>query len=62
MNKLRCPQCGLSHVKRNGLTHYGKQNYRRKDFDRQFVEDSQHILQPSTGLAEWWMQSRVRAW
>ena len=43
MNKLRCPQCGLSHVKRNGLTHYGKQNYRCKDCDRQFVEDSQHI-------------------
>jgi IS1 family transposase len=43
MNKLRCPQCGLSHIKRNGLTHYGKQNYRCKDCDRQFVEDSQHI-------------------
>src|SRR5215471_1598153 len=43
MNILRCPQCGLSHVKRNGLTHYGKQNYRCKDCDRQFVEDSQHI-------------------
>src|SRR5262249_44227465 len=43
MNKLRCPQCGLSHVKRNGLTHYGKQNYLCKDCDRQFVEDSQLI-------------------
>src|SRR5262245_45432498 len=26
MNNLRCPQCGLSHIKRNGYTHYGKQN------------------------------------
>src|SRR5262245_12162556 len=43
MNKLRFPQCGLSHIKRNGLTHYGKQNYRCKDCDRQFVEDSQRI-------------------
>ena len=43
MHKLRCPQCGLSHIKRNGLTHYEKQNYRCKDCDRQFVEDSQHI-------------------
>ena len=43
MNNLRCPQCGLSHIKRNGYTHYGKQNYRCKDCDRQFVEDSQHI-------------------
>jgi hypothetical protein len=43
MNKLRCPQCGLSHIKRNGLTHYGKQNYWRQDCDRRFVEDSQRI-------------------
>src|SRR6266545_1530068 len=43
MNNLSCPQCGLSHIKRNGYTHYGKQNYRCKDCDRQFVEDSQHI-------------------
>jgi hypothetical protein len=43
MNNLRCPLCGLSHIKRNGYTHYGKQNYRCKDCDRQFVEDSQHI-------------------
>src|SRR5215813_13479067 len=43
MNNLRCPLCGLSHIKRNRYTHYGKQNYRCKDCDRQFVEDSQHI-------------------
>ena len=43
MNNLCCPQCGLSHIKRNGYTHYGKQNYRCKGCDRQFVEDSQHI-------------------
>src|SRR5688572_1820128 len=43
MNNLRCPRCGLSHIKRNGYTHYAKQNYRCKDCDRQFVEDSQHI-------------------
>jgi len=43
MNNLRRPQCGLSHIKRNGYTHYGKQNYRCEDCDRQFVEDSQRI-------------------
>jgi insertion element IS1 protein InsB len=43
MNNLHCPQCGLSHIKRNGYTHFGKQNYRCKDCDRQFVEDSQRI-------------------
>ena len=49
MNNLRCPQCGLSHIKRNGYTHYGKQNYRCKDCDRQFVEDSQRIGLASVG-------------
>jgi hypothetical protein len=24
MNNLRCPQCELSHSKKNGHTHYGK--------------------------------------
>jgi insertion element IS1 protein InsB len=43
MNNLCCPQCGLSHIKRNGHTYYGKQNYQCKECDRQFVEDSQHI-------------------
>src|SRR5262249_12818853 len=43
MNKLRCPQCGLQHIKRNGLTHYRKKNYRRQYCYRQFVEDSQRI-------------------
>jgi len=31
MNNLRCPQCGLSHIKRNGYTYYVKQNYRCRD-------------------------------
>jgi insertion element IS1 protein InsB len=43
LNNLRCPRCGLSQIKRNGYTHYGKQNYRCKACDRQFVQDSQHI-------------------
>jgi len=43
MNNLRCPQCGLSHSKRNGHTHYGKQNHQCLNCGRQFVEDSQRI-------------------
>jgi insertion element IS1 protein InsB len=43
MNNLRCPQCGLSHSKKNGHTHYGKQNYRCRSCGRQFVPDSQRI-------------------
>lgn len=52
MNKLHCPRCGLSHIKRNGFTHYGNQNYRCKDCDRQFVEDSQHIGEELKDLIE----------
>lgn len=43
MNNLSCPQCRLSHTKRNGHTHYGKQNYQCLNCGRQFVLDSQHI-------------------
>ena len=43
MNNLCCPQCGLSHVKKNGHTHYGKQNHQCKGCGRQFVADSQHV-------------------
>jgi IS1 family transposase len=45
MNNLRCPQCGLSHIKRNGHTHYGKQNHLCLNCRRQFVEDSQRITE-----------------
>jgi insertion element IS1 protein InsB len=50
MNNLRCPQCGLSRIKRNGYTHYGKQNYRCKNCNRQFVEDSQQISEEMKDL------------
>jgi len=26
-NNLTCPRCQLSHIKKNGQTYYGKQNY-----------------------------------
>ena len=43
MHNLRCPQCGLSHIKKNGHTHSGKQNYRCRDCGRQFVAHSQRL-------------------
>ena len=43
MNSLRCPRCGLSHAKKNGHTHYRKQNYRCLSCGRQFVSDSQRV-------------------
>ena len=45
MNNICCPHCGLSHIKRNGHTHYRKQNHQCLDCGRQFVQDSQHITQ-----------------
>ena len=44
-NLLRCPRCGLGHIKRNGYTHYGKQNYQGLGGSRQFGADSQHIAE-----------------
>jgi insertion element IS1 protein InsB len=43
MNNLHCPQCRLSHIKKNGHTHYGKQNYQCLECHRQVVADSQRI-------------------
>jgi insertion element IS1 protein InsB len=36
-NNLTCPQCQLSHIKKNGHTYYGKQNHMCLDCGRQFV-------------------------
>jgi insertion element IS1 protein InsB len=43
MNNLHCPQCRLSHIKKNGHTHYGKQNHQCLECGRQFVANSQRI-------------------
>ena len=37
-DNLPCPACASSHIKRNGHTHYGAQNYQCLDCGRQFVE------------------------
>src|SRR4028119_16788 len=50
MNNLTCPRCGSSQIKRNGHTHYGKQNYQCLDCNRQFVSDSQLISDPTKEL------------
>ena len=42
-DNLRCPRCQLSHIKRNGHTYYGKQNYQCKLCDRQFVIKSETV-------------------
>ena len=50
MNNLLCPRCGLSHIKRNGHTHYGEQNYQCQKCGRQFVEASQHLSEEKKAL------------
>lgn len=42
-NNLRCPRCQLSHIKRNGHTYYGKQNYQCLLRARQFVIKNQIV-------------------
>ncbi len=35
---MNCPHCQSPHIKKNGHTHYGKQNYQCTACRRQFVE------------------------
>ena len=39
-----CPDCHSSNIKKNGFTHYRKQNHRCKSCGRQFVLDNQHTV------------------
>jgi insertion element IS1 protein InsB len=59
MNSLSCPWCGLSHTKKNGHTHYRKQNYRCKSCGRQFVRDSQRVSAQTRALVRKLLLERV---
>jgi insertion element IS1 protein InsB len=52
MNNLRCPRCGLSPIKKNGRTHYGKQNYACLMCARQFVADAHRIDETTRALVK----------
>ncbi|MGI8542889.1 MAG: IS1/IS1595 family N-terminal zinc-binding domain-containing protein [Aridibacter sp.] len=58
-NNLTCPRCQLSHIKKNGHTYYGKQNYRCKRCGRQFVADSQLIGQSKRNLVKKLLLERI---
>lgn len=58
-NNLTCPRCQLSHIKKNGHTYYGKQNYRCKSCGRQFVENSQLIGQSKRSLVKKLLLERI---
>ena len=49
-NNLTCPRCQLSHIKRNGHTYYGKQNYQCLICDRQFVIRHETVSQANKEL------------
>ena len=36
---MECPNCGSDHVKKNGISHTGKQNHYCYDCKRQFLEE-----------------------
>jgi len=59
MNNLRCPQCGVSHIKKNGHTHYGKQNHQCLECGRQFVLDSQRIDEATRELVRKLLLERI---
>jgi len=46
MNKSICSHCGSNCTKKNGHTHYGKQNHYCHDCNRQFVEGGQDWFIP----------------
>lgn len=58
-NNSTCPRCQLSHIKRNGHTYYGKQNYRCKNCGRQFVANLQLIGQAKRNLVKKLLLERV---
>ena len=59
MNNLRCPDCGLSQIKLNGHTHYGKQNHLCKNCGRQFVENSQRISEAEREMIKQLLLERI---
>lgn len=58
-NKLSCPRCQLSHIKRNGHTYYGKQNYQCKLCSRQFVLKSKTVSEDNRELIKSLLLERI---
>jgi insertion element IS1 protein InsB len=55
-----CPRCQSAKIKKNGKTHYGKQNHRCKSCGRQFVQDNRHTIGGAIkGLVEQALKERL---
>ncbi len=58
-DKLSCPRCQLSHIKRNGHTYYGKQNYQCLLCARQFVIKSETVAPDKQELIKSLLLERI---
>lgn len=58
-NNLRCPRCQLSHIKKNGHTYYGKQNYQCLLCARQFVERRETVSEDKQELIKSLLLERI---
>ena len=58
-NNLRCPRCQVSHIKRNGHTYYGKQNYQCLLCNRQFVVRNQTVSSEKQELIKSLLVERI---
>ena len=45
---MHCPKCLCRKIKKNGFTHYGKQNHKCQECGRQFVANSSHYVDEQT--------------
>lgn len=39
-----CPYCHSHNIIKNGITYYGKQNHKCKNYNRQFVLNNNHTI------------------
>ena len=58
-NSLNCPRCQLSHIKKNGHTYYGKQNYQCLLCERQFVIRDETVSEPRKDLIKSLLLERI---
>jgi insertion element IS1 protein InsB len=58
-DNLRCPRCQLSHIKKNGHTYYGKQNYQCKLCGRQFIIKEQTVSPDKQDLIKSLLLERI---
>lgn len=56
---IQCPACCSTDIKKNGFTHYGKQNHKCKSCNRQFVLDSQIVTEEKRTLVKRLLLERI---